>query len=234
MQYARLWTGFLVVVVASFAVLGYFGVEIYQQAPPVPERVVTTDGRVLFTGQDIRDGQNVWQSMGGQEVGSVWGHGAYVAPDWSADWLHREAEWILNRWSQEEHGRPFEPARRGAGGGIEGQARRGAPHKHLRPGDRRPARLAPAGRRRSRRSATTTTRCSATARRRPQLRDAYAIPAGSVPDADRREKMNAFFFWAARGLARRTARARRSPTPTTGRPRSWSAIGRPGRSWSGR
>ena len=87
--------------------LGYYGGEVYRQAPPIPERVVTTDGRVLFTGQDIKDGQNVWQSMGGQEVGTVWGHGAYVAPDWSADWLHREATWLLDHWAQAEHGKPF-------------------------------------------------------------------------------------------------------------------------------
>ena len=50
-----------------------------------------TGNIVLFTGADIRDGRNIWQSIGGQEVGTVWGHGSYVAPDWSADWLHREA-----------------------------------------------------------------------------------------------------------------------------------------------
>ena len=77
-------------VVGSFVILGGFGFELYRKAPPIPNRVVTTAGQVLFTGEEIRDGQNVWQSMGGQEVGTVWGHGAYVAPDWSADWLHRE------------------------------------------------------------------------------------------------------------------------------------------------
>ena len=94
MSYRRLWIGMFVVVAASFAVLGYYGWEIYRQAPPLPKRVVTTDGDVVFSGEQIKDGQNVWQSMGGQEVGSVWGHGAYVAPDWSADWLHREAMWL--------------------------------------------------------------------------------------------------------------------------------------------
>ena len=50
-------------------VLGWFGVEIYRKAPPIPDRVVVaSEGRTLFTGQDIRDGQNVWQSLGGQEV----------------------------------------------------------------------------------------------------------------------------------------------------------------------
>src|SRR5690606_40648821 len=60
-------------------------------ALPISKQVVTESGKVLMTAQEIKDGQNVWQSMGGQQVGSIWGHGAYVAPDWSADWLHREA-----------------------------------------------------------------------------------------------------------------------------------------------
>ena len=87
----KLWIAFIAVVVVSFAVLIYYGKEIYQKAPPIPEEVVSTDGTVLFTGQNIKDGQNVWQSIGGQEVGTVWGHGAYVAPDWTADWLYRGA-----------------------------------------------------------------------------------------------------------------------------------------------
>ncbi|MBT3602472.1 MAG: hypothetical protein HN521_05325, partial [Candidatus Latescibacteria bacterium] len=73
MEYKKLWLGFLVVMVGSFSVLGYFGAEIYRKAPPIPTQVVTTEGKVLFTGQDIRDGQNVWQSIGGQELGTVWG-----------------------------------------------------------------------------------------------------------------------------------------------------------------
>jgi nitric oxide reductase subunit B len=93
----KLWFGFLAVMTISFAVLLYYGREIYRQAPPIPDKVVTTSGTTLFTGQDIKDGQNVWQSMGGQELGSVWGHGAYQAPDWSADWLHKEAIFILNQ-----------------------------------------------------------------------------------------------------------------------------------------
>ena len=100
MRYMRLWLGLGAVIAGSFAVLGYFGRELYRQAPPLPDRVVTTEGRVIYTGDDIKEGQNVWQSMGGQEVGTVWGHGAYVAPDWSADYLHREATWLLDHWAQ--------------------------------------------------------------------------------------------------------------------------------------
>ena len=94
-EYRKLWIALAVVIIASFAVLGGVGYKGIKSGPPIPAQVVTTDGTVLFSGEFIRDGQNVWQSIGGQEVGTVWGHGAYVAPDWSADWLHREATWIL-------------------------------------------------------------------------------------------------------------------------------------------
>src|SRR5262245_39374988 len=107
MKYSRLWLGLALVIGLSFLTLGYYGLEIYRQAPPIPSRIVTTDGQVLFTGDQIREGQNVWQSMGGQEVGSVWGHGAYVAPDWSADWLHREAVWLLDKWAKAGHGKTY-------------------------------------------------------------------------------------------------------------------------------
>ena len=87
----RLWRWLGLICVLSFGALGYLGWQIYLQAPPIPKTVVTTDGEVLFTGEQIQHGQQAWLSAGGQQLGTVWGHGSYVAPDWSADWLHREA-----------------------------------------------------------------------------------------------------------------------------------------------
>ncbi|MBD3226002.1 MAG: nitric-oxide reductase large subunit, partial [Caldithrix sp.] len=108
MNYRRLWIGLAVVIVASFLVLGYYGTQIYRVKPPIPDKVVTSNGNVLFSGQDIKDGQNVWQSMGGQEVGSIWGHGSYVAPDWTADWLHRESMFMLNHWAEHDYDQTYE------------------------------------------------------------------------------------------------------------------------------
>ena len=88
---AKLWRGLAIVFFLSFAVLGWIGREIYLAAPPIPKAVVTVDGRIVYTAQDIQYGQRAWLSAGGQQLGTVWGHGSYVAPDWSADWLHREA-----------------------------------------------------------------------------------------------------------------------------------------------
>src|SRR5438309_6586601 len=87
----RLWVIFGASMVVMFGALLFFGFQIYQSKPPIPGIVRTATGQVLYTGADIERGQSVWQSMGGMQQGSIWGHGSYVAPDWSADWLHREA-----------------------------------------------------------------------------------------------------------------------------------------------
>ncbi|WP_340677763.1 nitric-oxide reductase large subunit, partial [Paraglaciecola sp.] len=91
----RLWIILTVGMIFMFGILLLLGAEIYQQAPPIPETVKSASGEIIYTRDDIQTGQNVWQSIGGMEQGSIWGHGSYLAPDWSADWLHREAETLL-------------------------------------------------------------------------------------------------------------------------------------------
>lgn len=199
MRYFRLWAALAVVVMASFAVLGYFGWNIYHQAPPVFKQIVSQDGRIIFTQRDIQDGQNIWQSMGGQQVGSVWGHGSYVAPDWTADWIHREAEFYLNTWANQQYGarnyhqlnpeqfavlkarlvqlmrtNTYDPQT-----GIllisllRAQAVRAvSSHYSALFGDQGGAEIA-------------------------GLRDAYAIPANKVSNPEYRRKLDAFLFWGA-------------------------------------
>ena len=103
----RLWFIFIAIFVFSFAVLGWVGTEIFRQAPPIPREVVTTDGQVVIAEGDVSNGQNVWQAMGGMQVGSIWGHGSYVAPDWTADYLHREALFILDKWAKAEFSKGY-------------------------------------------------------------------------------------------------------------------------------
>lgn len=195
-SYRKLWTSLAAVLVLSFVTLGYFGREIYRQAPPIPERVVTTDGKVLFTGQDIRDGQNVWQSIGGQQVGSIWGHGAYVAPDWSADWLHREAVWLLDRWAAEAGPKSYAEADSELQGALKARLR-----KEIRGNTYNPASgdlvVSPA---RAAAIAAVGEHFKAVFGQDPavkSLRNAYAIPANTVKDPERQRVMNAFFCWAA-------------------------------------
>jgi nitric oxide reductase subunit B len=98
----KLWIGLVIVMIASFAVLIFYGTEIYKKVPPIPDQIVSVDETVIATGQDIKDGQNVRQSIEGQTVGSIWGHGAYIAPDWTADYLHLEAVLLLDELAQKD------------------------------------------------------------------------------------------------------------------------------------
>ncbi len=71
-----------------------FGIQVwiaclaYQGAPPIPDRVVNQAGETLFTGNDILSGQQVFLKYGLMENGTIWGHGAYLGPDFSAAYLH--------------------------------------------------------------------------------------------------------------------------------------------------
>ena len=196
MQYRKLWIALSLVIVLSLGVLGYYGWELYQVAPPIPKQVVTRSGQVVFTGQQIKDGQNVWQSMGGQEVGTVWGHGAYVAPDWSADWLHRELVWLLDKWANADHGRKYAELN------VEQQAALRARLKaEIRTNTYNPATgdlvISEA---RAEAIAAVKSHYAALFMDDPEmagLRNAYAIPANSIKDAERMEAMNGFFFWAS-------------------------------------
>ncbi|KZK76111.1 Nitric oxide reductase subunit B [Pseudovibrio sp. Ad13] len=105
----RLWIFLAVGMVLSFGVLLFFGAEIYRLKPPIPDMVVSDNGDIIYTKDDIEEGQNVWQSLGGMQQGSVWGHGSYVAPDWSTDWLHREALALLDVYHRDRVGSGYTP-----------------------------------------------------------------------------------------------------------------------------
>ncbi len=186
----RLWILFGLVMLVSFAVLGWIGGRIYQEAPPLASKVVTTDGRAVVDDGEIQAGQNVWQSLGGMEVGSIWGHGSYVAPDWTADWLHREAIFILDRWAKDEFRADFEEL------DSERQAQLSG-------------RLATLMRTNTFDPSTNTItvdpiRADAFQANLAHYSDIfsngnpdYAIPAGAVSDPDRLKKLSAFFFWSS-------------------------------------
>lgn len=81
----------LFLLVVCFGVLIFGGYIIKRNKPPIPQKIVDTSGKVIFTRDDIINGQNYYYTRGGQHIGTIWGHGSYLAPDWSADYLHRLA-----------------------------------------------------------------------------------------------------------------------------------------------
>jgi len=186
----RLWAAFAIVVIVSFSILGWIGTRIYQEMPPIPDRVVTVEGQEIIASGDIGRGQNVWQSLGGMETGSIWGHGSYVAPDWTADWLHREALFVLNEWAAADFGRPFDQLSIERRSQLQG-------------------RLTELFRANTYDPATNTLRLDAVRARAFEANlahyaevfgkgnSAYAIPSGTVSDPQRMRQLASFFFWTA-------------------------------------
>jgi len=86
----------VLVVIFGFTVLMFMGKKVYENAPPIPAKVVDPSGRTLFTGEDILAGQAVFQKYGLMDYGSVFGHGAYRGPDFTDDYLH------ISAWMQRD------------------------------------------------------------------------------------------------------------------------------------
>jgi nitric oxide reductase subunit B len=168
MEYRKLWIALAAVMTISFLVLGGIGYRGITTAPPIPQRVLTTDGRLLFDGNTIQNGQNVWQSLGGQEIGSIFGHGAYVAPDWTADYLHRECVFLQSRGVDPKTIRTntYDPATKT----LTISNDRAAAFEQL---------------------AVHYADVFAKGRK------AYAIPRGALVDTTKQREMAAFFFWTS-------------------------------------
>jgi len=77
--------------IVGFSVLGYLAYSIYAEHPPIPAQVASADGQILFTGEDVMAGQHVFQKYGLMQYGSIFGHGAYLGPDFTAQYLREAA-----------------------------------------------------------------------------------------------------------------------------------------------
>ncbi len=190
-----LWRWLAFVFVLSFGALGYLGWQIYLEAPPIPKAVVSASGETLYTGEQIQQGQRAWLAAGGQQLGTVWGHGSYVAPDWSADWLHREATALRALRSQQRYpgGGELRPAEQGAlDAALREEMRRNdyaAASGRLTVSDERAQAIRQVARHYDGLFGTEPTLA--------KLREQYAMTEGALPQAEDRTALTAFFFWTS-------------------------------------
>lgn len=189
----KYWWTLVFVLVGTFTILGFFGSEVYKKAPPLYESINSSSQGVIYTKDDILDGQEVWQSIGGQQIGSIWGHGAYQAPDWTADWLHRELVNYQTIYSQNKLGKGFND--------LSKQEKMLVKASMLE--DYRESKVE------NDKVLISDIRYQAYLKTKqyylslfsnsPELREtrkAYAIHEEVLPSAERREKMMAFFHWS--------------------------------------
>jgi len=194
-EYRKLWYVLIAIVGITFSVLGFFGTEVYRQAPPIPLKVMV-DGKEIMTREDILDGQTAWQSIGGMQLGSVWGHGSYQAPDWTADWLHRELLCWLELAAQEQYGQPYDTL-----GDKEKTLLQYDLKKEYRNNtfDQDNEQLI-ISTRRAKAIAQTSDYYNNLFSDTPNFQETrkhYAMKENTLPSAERRHKLARFFFWTA-------------------------------------
>jgi nitric oxide reductase subunit B len=97
----------LLVLVLGFSILIWIAVRAYRDAPPIPKKVMSSTGETIFTGGDILSGQQVFLKYALMENGSIWGHGAYLGPDFSAEYLHTLAMDAREMVARQNYNRPF-------------------------------------------------------------------------------------------------------------------------------
>ncbi|ACA85056.1 nitric-oxide reductase large subunit [Shewanella woodyi] len=189
----------IVVLIASFTVLLSIGSEIYREKPPIPNAFTGTNAEVVFTQDDIEQGQLVWRSMGGHQLGSIWGHGAYVAPDWTADWLHKEAQAWLDITANNRYQQSFSSLNSETKAGLEQLLREDMRHNSVVETSDGYTSIS-----------LSQTRIQAIKQvsahylslfgsdpELSSLREQYAMKEGTIPELKRREQLNAFLFWGA-------------------------------------
>jgi nitric oxide reductase subunit B len=190
----RLWRWLGLIFVLSFGALGYLGWQIYLQAPPIPRAVVSTSGETIYTGEQIQHGQQAWLASGGQQLGTVWGHGSYVAPDWSADWLHREAVTLQNILADEQHVKGTADAAQQAGIDANMRAQMRGNTYNEQTGT---VTVTPERAKAIREVASHYEALYGNDQSLAKLREQYAMREDALADPQDRKDLTAFFFWTA-------------------------------------
>lgn len=108
MKLERGWAlGLALVVILGLSGLIFGGRQTYKARPPVPDFVKDPTGTVLLSGKDILGGQAVFQKHALMDYGSVFGHGAYLGPDFTAEYLRKAVELIQDYYAEQEFSRPY-------------------------------------------------------------------------------------------------------------------------------
>lgn len=195
-EYRKLWWLLIAILIVTFSTLGYFGREVYRHAPPIPGQVVADDGRILMTHDSILDGQTAWQSVGGMQLGSIWGHGAYQAPDWTADWLHRELTNWLEIAAQESFGQPYAELNGAQQNSLQYELKTTyRTNTYDSASDK-----VVVSKRRAQAIQKTTAYYASLFSAEPELRStrkSFAMKEDTLPDPERRARLSEFFFWTA-------------------------------------
>ncbi|MBN9565072.1 MAG: nitric-oxide reductase large subunit [Alphaproteobacteria bacterium] len=195
-KYRKFWYTLITIVGVTFAMLGFFGAEVYRQAPPIPLKFVSVNGDAVMTSDDVLDGQSAWQSVGGMQLGSIWGHGAYQAPDWTADWLHRELLCWLELAAKERYHKPYDSLSSGEKNALQFELKQEYRANTFNK-ETDTATLSPRRVLAIKETAAYYDKLFGDASELHETRKHYAMKEKTLPSVERRAKLSNFFFWTA-------------------------------------
>jgi len=102
--YTAFWTVAIIMVVALIV----FTANLAKEVPPLPAKVVDSQGNVLYTYDDIVGGKGYFQQFDLMDYGTMLGMGAYLGPDFSTEFLHRRAVFLADGLARREFGKAFD------------------------------------------------------------------------------------------------------------------------------
>lgn len=108
-DHLSLWWRYAVILVMiiGFGILGFVTSLSYENAPPIPDKVIDEKDNVIFTKENIQQGQSAFLRYNLMEHGTLWGHGAYLGPDYTAEYLHQEGLTILDYLAKKKDGKSY-------------------------------------------------------------------------------------------------------------------------------
>lgn len=174
----------------GFAVLILITVKAYQNAPPIPARVIDPAGTVIFTSEDVAAGQQVFLKHGLMDNGTIWGHGGYLGPDFSAQYLHDWALDVADHLAHERFNQSYDSLTPEQRAGVDGAVAADLKQNHYDPS---------AGE-------LTITQADVASFNRQigKWADYFMVPAGNgglsvgtVSDPGELRQLTAFFAWTA-------------------------------------
>jgi len=102
-----LYASFWMISIFMVTILIYYTANLAKEVPPLPKQVVSVEGEVLYTYDDIVNGKAMFQQFDLMDYGSLLGMGAYLGPDFTTEFLHKRAEFLNNYYALEYYKKDF-------------------------------------------------------------------------------------------------------------------------------
>jgi len=88
------WLPLLIIFTVSIAGVMTIGIHTYTETPPIPA-FISIEKKVVYSKEDILNGQAVFQKYALMEYGSMFGDGAERGPDFTAGALHQTIKYFI-------------------------------------------------------------------------------------------------------------------------------------------